>query len=51
MLHMVDPFDPAEEREVLRRMFEARKEVFVDLLGWDVPVLDGRYEIDQFDDE
>lgn len=51
MLHMVEPFDPAEEREVLRRMFVARKEVFVDLLGWDVPVLDGRYEIDQFDDE
>jgi N-acyl-L-homoserine lactone synthetase len=35
----------------LRRMFEARKRVFVDLLKWDVPVLAGRYEIDQFDDE
>ena len=34
----------------LRSMFEARKRVFVDLLKWDVPVLDGRYEIDQFDD-
>lgn len=34
----------------LREMFEARKRVFVDLLKWDVPVLDGRYEIDQFDD-
>lgn len=32
-------------------MFAARKRVFVDLLGWDVPVLDGRYEVDQFDDE
>lgn len=51
MLHMVDPFDRAGEREVLRGMFVARKEVFVDLLGWDVPVLDGRYEVDQFDDE
>ncbi len=30
-------------------MFEARKRVFVDLLKWDVPVLAGRYEIDQFD--
>lgn len=30
-------------------MFAARKAVFVDLLGWDVPVLDGKYEIDQFD--
>src|SRR3546814_5073717 len=32
-------------------MFAARKSVFVDLLKWDVPVLEGRYEIDQFDDE
>jgi acyl-homoserine lactone synthase len=32
-------------------MFEARKRVFVDLLKWDVPVLEGRYEVDQFDDE
>ena len=30
-------------------MFEARKRVFVDLLKWDVPVLDDAYEIDQFD--
>ena len=36
---------------VLREMFEARKRVFVDLLRWDVPVLEGRYELDQFDDE
>jgi acyl-homoserine lactone synthase len=32
-------------------MFEARKRVFVDLLGWDVPVVGGRFEIDAFDDE
>jgi N-acyl-L-homoserine lactone synthetase len=32
-------------------MFEARKRVFVDLLGWDLPVLAGRYELDQFDNE
>lgn len=36
---------------VLREMFAARKEVFVDLLGWDVPIVEGRYEFDQFDDE
>lgn len=35
----------------LRAMFEARKRVFVDLLKWDVPVLDERFELDQFDDE
>jgi N-acyl-L-homoserine lactone synthetase len=36
---------------VLRSMFEARKRVFVDLLKWNVPVLEGRFEIDQFDDK
>ena len=40
-----EPSDP-----VLRSMFEARKAVFVDLLNWDVSVLGGRYEADQFDD-
>ena len=34
----------------LRAMFEDRKSIFVDLLRWDVPVLDGRFELDQFDD-
>ena len=34
----------------LRAMFEDRKSVFVDLLKWDVPVLDGRFEFDEFDD-
>lgn len=34
---------------VLEAMFEARKRVFVDLLKWDVPVLDSKYEVDQFD--
>jgi len=35
---------------VLTAMFEARKQVFVDLLRWDVPVVGARFEIDQFDD-
>jgi len=42
--------NPIADRS-LRSMFEDRKRVFVDLLGWDVPVLDGRFEVDQFDDE
>ena len=41
--------DPLRE-QTLRAMFEARKRVFVDLLKWGVPVVDGRYELDQFDD-
>ena len=40
---------PCSDR-TLRAMFEDRKSVFVDLLKWDVPVLDGRFELDEFDD-
>lgn len=39
------------EGRILRQMFEARKQVFVDLLRWDLPVLDGRFELDEFDDD
>lgn len=39
------------EDAALRAMFAARKSVFVDLLKWDLPVADGTFEIDQFDDE
>jgi acyl-homoserine lactone synthase len=42
--------DPGSGR-TLRAMFEDRKSVFVDLLKWDVPVLDGRFEVDEFDDQ
>jgi N-acyl-L-homoserine lactone synthetase len=38
-------------RGTLKAMFEDRKSVFVDLLKWDVPVLEGRFELDEFDDE
>jgi N-acyl-L-homoserine lactone synthetase len=51
MLHIVkEPFRPVPNA-VLRAMFSARKSVFVDLLKWNVPVLDERFEVDQFDDE
>lgn len=39
-----------DEAGALRAMFEARKEVFIDLLKWDLPVLAGKFEVDQFDD-
>jgi N-acyl-L-homoserine lactone synthetase len=42
--------DSAASDAVMRAMFEARKRVFIDLLGWDLPVLAGKYELDQFDD-
>ncbi len=35
--------------KALREMFSARKRVFVDLLRWDVPVIDDCFEVDQFD--
>lgn len=50
MFHMIDHTSIAEGA-VLRAMFEARKAVFVDLLKWDVPVLGGTWELDQFDDD
>ena len=34
---------------MLDAMFRDRKHVFVDLRKWDVPVIDGQYEMDQFD--
>jgi len=49
MMLIVDDTNRMHERVALRGMFEARKQVFIDLLGWDLPVLAERYEIDQFD--
>lgn len=34
---------------ILDNMHRDRKRVFVDLRRWDVPVIDGQFEIDQFD--
>jgi N-acyl-L-homoserine lactone synthetase len=50
MLHIFQSATGPASDAALRSMFAARKSVFVDLLKWDVPVLDGAYEIDQFDD-
>ena len=50
MLHILRSSAQPGEDHVLRSMFAARKSVFVDLLKWDVPVIDGAYEVDQFDD-
>jgi acyl-homoserine lactone synthase len=50
MLHVVQSAARPASDAVLRSMFAARKSVFVDLLKWDVPVLDDSYEADQFDD-
>jgi N-acyl-L-homoserine lactone synthetase len=51
---MVDIITAAEKehfRSQLDAMFMDRRRVFVDLLKWDLPVNDGGFEIDQFDDD
>lgn len=50
MLHVLQCEERPASDAVLRSMFAARKSVFVDLLKWNVPVLDGTFEVDQFDD-
>ena len=37
--------------DIVTDMWRDRKTVFVDTLGWDVPVVEDCFEIDQFDDE
>lgn len=50
MIRIIDNHVAAQNQPLLRSMFADRKRLFVDLFGWDVPVIDGQYEIDQFDD-
>lgn len=38
------------EQPLFEPMFEARKRLFIDLLYWDLEVVDERFEIDRFDD-
>lgn len=39
------------ENPVLDGMYRDRKRIFVDLLKWDLPVVGGAFEIDQFDND
>ena len=41
---------PDGAETTLAHMFAARKRVFVDLLGWELPLRNERFEVDQFDD-
>lgn len=49
MIHIVENHLELANRSLLETMFADRKRLFVDLFGWDVPVVEGRFEIDQFD--
>lgn len=49
MIHVIDNQLAPQNRSLLQSMFADRKRLFVDLFGWDVPVVDGKCEMDQFD--
>jgi len=47
MIHICQGYSLADARHA--SMFRDRKTLFVDLLGWDVPVVDDAFEIDRYD--
>ena len=49
MIHASISMQPRIRENAMRAMFAARKQVFIDLLGWDLPVLEDQFEVDQFD--
>lgn len=49
MNRVIETYLTAEDRRPLETMFADRKQQFVDFFEWEVPVVDGRYEMDQFD--
>jgi len=51
MLQVVHGSARAARAALLEEMHRDRKKVFVDRLGWRVPVVDGALEIDRFDGE
>ncbi len=50
MIYIVEGQGDTSDQPLLTSMFEARKRLFVDLLDWDLEVVDDRMEIDRFDD-
>ncbi|WP_375403000.1 acyl-homoserine-lactone synthase [uncultured Sphingomonas sp.] len=51
MISIVNGTGYGAHRRLLDGMFADRKRLFVDLLGWNVPVVAGRFEVDRFDDD
>jgi acyl-homoserine lactone synthase len=51
MVQLIDRQNRQQQEQTLKAMHADRKAIFVDRLKWKVPVIDGRYEIDAFDDE
>jgi len=50
MIHIIEGVGSADDQPLLESMFEARKRLFIDLLDWDLAVVNERFEIDRFDD-
>ncbi len=51
MIQIITRENKKQFEKQLLHMFEERKIVFVDILKWSLAITDGRFEIDQFDDE
>lgn len=51
MVQLIDATNRHQSTAMLRAMHADRKAVFVDRLKWQVPVINDRYEIDEFDTE
>lgn len=49
MAMMLQGFQKAEKPRLFEEMFRLRKEVLFDQKGWDVKIVDGQFEIDEFD--
>ncbi len=49
MVNLITSYNRSKFRAPLEAMHRDRKKIFVDGLKWDIPVVDGQYEIDQFD--
>ncbi|MDE8652468.1 acyl-homoserine-lactone synthase [Novosphingobium album (ex Liu et al. 2023)] len=49
MILTIENYPGSAHQAALESMFADRKAQFVDFFDWDVPVVDGRFEIDQFD--
>lgn len=49
MIRILEGMDRLGTNPMVDAMFRDRKRIFVDLRKWNVPVVDGQYEVDQFD--
>jgi N-acyl-L-homoserine lactone synthetase len=51
MVAVVTANNRRKYQDLIDAMHADRKRIFVDTLKWEIPVVDGKYEIDQFDND